>query len=159
LDGDTASARSLAPEVADVVARVARRRAALVVTEDPLRTWMEPAFIKHEGALLGCMDPWATKTQVLTCIRGLDFPPPAPRAPATAQFLLRGAVRSGDHGTHVSATLAPFLDGQPGPVLMGRTVLLPRRASAARRERLVTDLLGPLLDAAQAQGQPPQGAP
>ncbi|MEW5853093.1 MAG: hypothetical protein AB2A00_30195 [Myxococcota bacterium] len=156
-EGDTPSARNLAPEVARHAARLARTRPTLKVTEDATGSQADPELLRHEGALLVCMNPWSSKREVLACIKGLTFPPALEAPPTGTQFLLRGNVRPGDGGTYITATLAPMVDGEPGPLLSSRTVLIPTRAGRNKRDKLLAEVFNPLLDA--VEGKPIAPAP
>ncbi|MBI5498573.1 MAG: hypothetical protein HY904_26465 [Deltaproteobacteria bacterium] len=158
----TPSARSVAGDVALLAQKLARDRPGLRVTADPPQAWLNKDLLRHEGALLKCMNPWSTKPQVLACLDALPWPDLPPVTPPDATYLVEGTVTPSDAGQVVSMTLYPMLDGKTGPPMASRQYVLTGRVRRPQRDKALGRMMQELWDAAEGKvTRPPRrgGAP
>lgn len=159
LDAMTPAGRSLAADVATLAARAARARPSLDVSADPPETWQNPDLLRHEGELLKCLNPWATRPQVLTCLDAITFPRTPPAPPEDALYLVEGTVASSEAGLVVSLSLFPMLDGKQGPAMVTRQLTVTGRLRRPAREKALTAMMDALWDAALGKVSRPRGNP
>jgi hypothetical protein len=155
----TPAGRSLAADVANLAAQSARARPGLDVSADPPETWQNADLLRHEGELLKCLNPWATKPQVLTCLDAITFPRTPPATPPDAVYLVEGTVASSEAGLVVTLSLHPILNNILNPYMATRQVTVTSRLRRPGREKALLGMMDGLWDAALGKVSRPRSAP
>lgn len=148
LESSSPAARAVSPEVFGQAVVLGKSRPQLFISETPPAVWNDPTRLKHQGALLKCLDPWFARKQVFQCLDAMAWPPPPEPLPKGVNYVITGMLYASDQGIMLDTMLQPVVDGEPGVSIASRSVLLPPRKKRKERTRSIAQAFLPLFDAA-----------